>query len=320
MRLLTLAQLLTLMWVSWSILRDEQMVLWLLRAYSLGAGLLALLHLLVPGVSTDYTGSGYAGPTGARETALSYNPNDLAGVMTIGAVMAIGVWVVDKRRRFLSPALMVVSTLLPAAVVVRTGSRGGMVAFLAGVAVFLLPIGTSQKRLRLIGFSALVVLAAMVQLATNPVALDRWTNTFEEGEMAGRDTIYATALEMISERPLLGWHPVTFQHELGAREGGLRERDAHNLFLHLLLEVGIVGTIPFLIGMMACLVSAWGARAGPLGLSPLALLVAVLTINMSGTWLAMKQLWIIFGFALASGWSRRRPNPKKQLVTLPAFR
>ena len=54
-------------------------------------------------------------------------------------------------------------------------------------------------------------------------------------------------------------------------------RDAHNLLLHLLLEGGIVGTLPFLVGLWLCGQSAWKARSKPLGLLPLALFCAMLS-------------------------------------------
>ena len=107
---------------------------------------------------------------------------------------------------------------------------------------------------------------------------------------------------MISEKPLFGWRPVEFWYELG--KTGLwvirRIRDAHNLYLHLLLEVGFVGAIPFVIGLWLCVRAAWRGRNGTFGLLPLALVLAVLAGNMSATDIARKHLWFVLAIAVAS--------------------
>ena len=75
----------------------------------------------------------------------------------------------------------------------------------------------------------------------------------------------------------------------------------HNLLLELLSTSGVIGTIPFLIGLGLCLRGAWRARRGPVGLIPLAMLAAVLTGTLSGTWIISKILWLALAVALAAG-------------------
>ena len=117
------------------------------------------------------------------------------------------------------------------------------------------------------------------------VATQRWQQALQEGKFDGREKIMPASLEMFIERPFLGWQPVKFQYELGRRVLGTGSgtKDAHNLFLHLLLEVGLVGTVPFLIGLWRCAQAAWQARTGHLGLLPLALLLTALAAAMTHT-------------------------------------
>ena len=49
--------------------------------------------------------------------------------------------------------------------------------------------------------------------------MERWRQTYYEGDTTGRDVIYAAAVEMISERPLFGWNPVEAFYELAKRVG-----------------------------------------------------------------------------------------------------
>src|SRR5205823_8087784 len=115
-------------------------------------------------------------------------------------------------------------------------------------------------------------------------------------------------LVMIRERPVLGWGPVENQVELERRlqDPGYVKRDAHNLLLELLTSTGVAGTIPFLIGLVACVRSAWRSRHGPAGGLPSAMLVTMLTGTMSGTWIASKILWLVLAHAHAAGRGRVR--------------
>src|SRR5262249_18392152 len=140
--------------------------------------------------------------------------------------------------------------MLPLTAMVYTGSRGGIVAFLIGVVLYALPYcGSKRKILAILGVAIAVV--GLVYTAVNDQStLSRLERTYENGDTAGRDKITAASIEMISEKPLLGWQPVVLWYELGARTSSpFIKRDAHNLFLHLLLEVGLLGATPFLIGL-----------------------------------------------------------------------
>jgi len=108
---------------------------------------------------------------------------------------------------------------------------------------------------------------------------------------------------MIAEKPLLGWGPTENQYEIAKRIGEEKKnsRDAHNIVLELLSATGILGAIPFLIGMSLCIGGAWRARKGPLHMFPLAFLTTVLIGCISGTWIASKILWLAFSIALAAG-------------------
>src|SRR5262249_39837555 len=143
----------------------------------------------------------------------------------------------------------------------------------------------------------------------NPLFTERWSATLNEGSMAGREDIFATAAEMILEKPVLGWGFPRFFYQLGARLN-VPARDPHNLFLALLGDCGIVGTIPFLLGLWFCGKSAWNARLGNLQLLPLALLFTVIGAGGSGNTSVWKTQWLLFALILAAG--RASPKSSKQ--------
>src|SRR5262249_31701621 len=121
---------------------------------------------------------------------------------------------------------------------------------------------------------------------------ERWEYAIREGDTSGRDKIFEMAWGMVEERPLLGWGPVQHLYELGSRVG-MDVRDPHNLCLWLLTEGGLVGTLPFFLGVGLCLQAAWKALNGSEGALPLALLISLLVGGMSGTDFLRKFFWVV---------------------------
>ena len=103
--------------------------------------------------------------------------------------------------------------------------------------------------------------------------------------------------------------PGTNKYELARRLGdpAYGRRDAHNGMLEILTSTGIVGLFPFLVGVLLCVGSAWSARAGPHGLVPLAMVVALLVGNMGENRIVGPLFWIMLGYALASSAPVRAP-------------
>ena len=182
---------------------------------------------------------------------------------------------------------------------IQTGSRGGLMCAVGGVTVLLLQ-GEHRVRSILFGLVALMLLGLAAW--QSPMFRARLLAA-DEGSLAGRENIYPATIEMISEKLWLGWGPTENQYEIGQRIGEEKKdrRDAHNIVLELLSATGIIGAIPFLIGMALVIGAAWRARKGALHLLPLAFLVTVLIGTISGTWIASKILWLAFAIALATG-------------------
>ena len=143
----------------------------------------------------------------------------------------------------------------------------------------------------------------------------RWEKTFYEGDVAGRDRIFEAGLELFQEEPLFGWGPVRFWYELGHRLG-LSKRDPHDLYLWILIETGLLGAIPFFSGLWLCVHAAWKSRYRVHGILPLVMILFMLVINLKGTWLKDKVLWVVLAYALASGSSATFPWRWRQR-TLP---
>lgn len=302
-RLLTMVQLLVLFWVTADLLKQEKMARSALLSYSIASSLMALgMILQLPGFS-EFTDA-----RSGRMTAMGSNPNIIAMLLSLATVMLIG-FCLDTRVSILWKGASLILTLPLLAGLVNTGSRSGIGTLILGCLVYLLPTRQAKNRLVPIVLAVCATAGFMYLVISNPVSLARWEQLYYEGNMAGREKITPIAVGMILERPLIGWQPVAFWYELGSRLGKIWDtKDAHNLYLHLFLEVGALGALPFLVGLWLWGRAAWEGRAGYLGVLPLALLGTTLAANATHTDLARKTLWLVLALTVAAG-TRVRQHP-----------
>jgi O-antigen ligase len=306
---LTLTQLLLIFWISSSLLRVELLSRRALLAFAFASVALALGTLLqVPGFSTSIESR-----IGERITALDFNPNYLAYTMALAAIILIGTALEIQVRYSWSKALLIALVLPLLALTVRTGSRTGIAAFLIGFAMCLLPNRQSGRRLIIIVLCVFVGVSLLGLASQHQTVLARFEQS-TSGDFAGRQVIIPTSLRMIAERPLFGWQPVAYWEELGRRVGKIwGAKDAHNLVFHLLMEVGLFGAVPFLIGVALCALGAWKARSGKFGNLPFALLMMTLSANLTHTYLGRKPQWLILALAVAAA----AAMPKTKAARLP---
>jgi O-antigen ligase len=291
--LTTMIQLVLFSWVASNVFRDSQLANQVMNGYALATVVLSV------GIVAALPGFAESIPTGKdRLTAFDYNPNGLATLAAVGAVVLLGAFVNAKRLR--ERVLLGAAAAPVVVLIIRTGSRSGALSLVAGLALFLTPVGGARRRIAAMGLAAVVLLGAVYFIATDPLMGSRLDATIEEGDTAGRDHIYRAAVDLVLERPLVGWGPGYGMYELGRRLNIAWARDTHNFILYLLLEGGLIETIPFLLGLYLVVRAAWRGRHGPLGIVPLAMVAVVLTSNLSHTYLSRKPMWLALAIGLAA--------------------
>lgn len=295
---LLIVQGVAVLWAGYNLLSRERIGREAIAAFALACTARALLPVL--GIArtarTEWGG-------GERITALGQNANNSAMILGAGLIALLALQYglerpLVRRRWLLWPAFALLG-----ASVVDTGSRGGLVALGLGLVVF--AVGGARStwiRVRNGFVTALAIGVLVYATYENPLMRARFAEALERGALAGRERIYPELLNMARERPIVGWGPVNNKYELGIRldERIRRRRDAHNLVLEVLTSTGVLGTVPFLLGIALSARGAWQARRKSHGVLALALFAAVMLANMSGNWIASKLLWLTLAYGLAS--------------------
>lgn len=284
-QLFTFCLMLILFWVSYNLLGDRSLVKGALIAFIGSCAVLAGLMLIGAGQSIAQ----------GRTTALSQNANAVGATLSLGWLALFGLTYgrddMSKRAKILIWCCLAYLAIG----IVATGSRTAMLASLVGILLFVITKRGNfvlKARVAFIGFLAIAALA--VALSQNEAAQTRWERALQ-GDQSGREEIHPTAWAMFLQKPLLGWGPVSHYLELGARFR--RETlDPHSIYLWVLIETGLLGSVPFFIGLWICWRSGWRATYGAEGPLPITLLANLLIVGFAGSFHLRKMFWIVLAY------------------------
>lgn len=275
----TFVQLAVMSVVIWQLCRTEREHRALLQAFVLGAYVVAgrlvydfATNPFVPNATQSFE----------RYVGLGGNPNGVAAVMALALPMAyfLGAFASRGGWRWLN------FLYLPLAVfaIILTASRGGFVIALTG----LLVIPLTARFLRRSGRVAVVVGAVAVVFGLAPFVpvanftrLAETTSEVSEGNVSNRSQIWAGGLELYQESPLIGIGTGSFNRAIEPVLG--YSIAAHNAFLIVLIESGIIGFVLFVLNFVIVLIPLLGLP-GPerlfYGCLWLALVVSMLPSNV----------------------------------------
>jgi len=193
-------------------------------------------------------------------------PDHLAGYLELVLPFLLSLVVIVPLSMVLKIWLLYFSLIIFTAFVF-TLSRGGWLSFIVGMAVFWK--GEIVRRLpsffwRNAFLVALIILVAAAGFGIRPVR-ERVVESFggKEAAIRVRLRIWEGTVRMIKARPLLGWGLGTFRwvypcyrHRFHYREANF----AHNDYLHIWAELGLVGLLLFLWLALSALKLTFGKR------------------------------------------------------------
>ena len=304
----TLVLMLLLLWAMINVLSDPRAMKGLLLSLIVACTIRAIMPVF------DIASKHYDVMTGGvRTTTLGQNLNLSAMILAAGLVMVVGLRIQAIRQQIWLHLIAWPAAAVMAWTLIQTGSRGGLVCACAGLMVYTLRGRSLEQRVRNVALGMLAVGVLAFAAWQTPMMRARFEFTASEGHMAGREKIYPALFSMLKEKPIIGWGPLANQYEVAARmeEPGRARRDAHNLMLELLTATGILGWVPFVIGLFLTARMAWRGRQGRLGMIPIAVLATMLVGTLSGTWIAAKIFWVAVALAIAAGLYWSRPVPQE---------
>jgi O-antigen ligase len=278
----TFVQLFLVLWMMWELGSTASRQRGLLAAYVLGAGVPAIATILL-----------YIREAGVlrRFSAGGADPNSLGMTLALGIPIAwyLSLTATRPLYRWLWRAYLPLAMFAT----VLTGSRGAMIATM--VALLIIPLTTSLSPGRLVAAIALLALSGALIVAYAPErVVERLGTTgsnVESLSFGGRFTLWKAGIHAFGYRPMMGYGVGGFVRAISP-ELGSRALVAHNSFLSVMVEEGLVGLM-FYLAMLWSVFSSilrfpWLERR-----FGLVLLATLGTAMMPLTWEDNKTAWFV---------------------------
>lgn len=209
-------------------------VIWLLKVFFLGSVVGSFIILF------SYFEGNMVGST-VRGTTIGGDANETAIFMSIACV--IGLFLMHTNRN----AMYGIMTLFPAAGCMLTGSRTGFLALSAGLILYIIFKFSFNKRKVITIIIPILFVLMLLYVIPNDIILRFFTIVEEIGDkrIEGRVGLWEKALEIFSLSPVYGngFDTFTSLYEYYYSTEWLSARNAHNVFLKVLIEFGIIGEI-----------------------------------------------------------------------------
>ncbi len=315
-RVVTYLQLAIMVWLLVQYAQSEEEQRGFMFAYICGASfVVAQLFLGYALGGTVFSFEVFPG----RFTSMGYNPNDLALTLAIGIPFA---WYIFTNSSGLPNLISVVYMPAALAGILLSASRGGV--FAAVVALLVLPVGFFRMSLgRKLAVVLAVVAAVVIALAVVPdrswdrlktiddSATTEWSaESLQNLDMVNmRVAIWKEGLDMFQQRPFLGVGTGGYMNIVAPIQG--ERRVAHNVFLSILVELGIIGLALFVLMMAVLLVSVRHMKKDE-RLMWVLLLSTFLVGGFFLSWEHTKQTWLIMGLLAARAVPLRAPFKVKR--------
>lgn len=205
-----------------------------------------------------------------RATGPMGDPNYFAQIAVVFVPISLERFMHDKRMRNRLLALWCLVTSV--ITVIITYSRGGLFAMVLGVLIFFLFYPPKRNHVVFIILSLVALYGALPRnyvdrLMTFTMFFENTgTQRLEERSFQGRLSENLTALEMIKDKPLfgVGLNSYKYLFPTYSKRLGLAlvatEREAHNTYLEILAETGIVGFLIFTLMLGASIMAIIKAR------------------------------------------------------------
>ena len=315
-RLTTYVQLLAMTALIWEFGPSEAGVLTLMSAYVWGTLVPALdtAQRFLRGQQTYYQ----------RFATSGFDPNDLALTLSISIPIS---YYLSLRRSGWTRWLYIVQIMITAVIILLTGSRTGLLTMLVGLSLVFtagklsLPASGPSKAIALVLILAGLCAVVWVVPAATWRRLATVGSEVSEGTLNSRTVLWSGGWKAFGNVPMHGVGAGAYPESLFPLLGRPRNFTAvaHNSFLSVLVETGLIGFVLFGLTMVTLILSA--ARTGVVERRFWLTVMAAWSLGVSAlTWEHRKPTWLVFGLLAAhtsSAGITRRSDGHRQPLGLP---
>lgn len=302
------AQLLMIVWVIWECAADPARHDGLLAAYVLGA-----VIATCGTIYSYHSGSSHMGDEG-RYAGMGFDPNDQCVELAIGIPIACFL----RSRAFPAAGswLWLLAVPFLAFGCILTGSRGGLLALCAASLMIPMSMKTVPRSQRVIGSLMLatgVLCAALMMPQTSTERYAQILQQIQDGDMTGRGDIWRAGLQLIPGHWFTGVGAGAFPSAVSVYLGYTIV--AHNTFLTVLVELGIVGLSLFIASWGELLFSLRAMASPQKRLWTVVFLTWLVGVSAL-SWDYAKPTWFLLGMFLAqSAYASVGSSPGKPVTS-----
>jgi O-antigen ligase len=218
-----------------------------------------MLILSIWGNIQYLTGYGYLVEVGNRANAIFFTPNSFAASINIILLPLIILYLLGKEKKYLLTSILILFSAL-----LVTQSRGGWVSFLSSLIFISILMKVLSVNFNPINFKKLVIGLCLVLTIYGVIEFSEFnlmnkSKNINDGNLIRSETIVSTlshrwelyriAWQNIKEKPLVGHGFHTYQYfqmrDQKPPHLGNVTRFAHNDYLQLWMEAGVLGVILF---------------------------------------------------------------------------
>ncbi|WP_169797991.1 O-antigen ligase family protein [Kocuria flava] len=223
--------------------------------------------------------------SGIGQLSGGVQPNILA--LQAVSVSLFGAWIAGRSRASAAQVFIgLIASFVGLLAVVGTVSRSGLVALVFAVIIMSMLVVPLRWFILLVLPSLTLILALLGGILPSAWASDWFIrgDATSLSSLTGRTDIWSFSLSMVSAKPFMGWGFGALYAEnysggffLKAVEG----TNAHNAWLQLAVEVGIVGAVMFLLIFVIVFMCAWRNRRTADGVIVLGMLAALFSNSLA---------------------------------------
>ena len=182
------------------------------------------------------------------------DPNNCAAFLLVGITLGLYSATIERKKLMVNGLIVAINIYA----LLLTSSRAGFLTLGAIiVCIVFLPQPNQELELKkaiqkiLLIVLIIVIAVALVQRFLPQTNIDRLLNWNEYESGSGRDIRWERAIQLFMQRPLLGWGWGGYNTGVGA---------IHNTFLTSLCDIGVIGTLFFVIPIFMVAIEALRQR------------------------------------------------------------